>query len=137
MKKLFIAVFLMMLLISNVKYPKEFTLLDYFDGEYACYVNDRGVGLDLGFCSMVDEKIDEECVGESMVIRDLEVGGAIKALDAKVVKTECLDSGCIVLYAYSDKINKSVFIDNKEVNLQIAYQEDYSVIGWPLILGSF
>ena len=30
-----------------------------------------------------------------------------------------------------------VYIDDKKVNIQIANCEEYAVVGWPLILGSF
>ena len=40
-------------------------------------------------------------------------------------------------YSYSPLIKKSLNIENNNVNLQIAYKNDSSIIGWPLILGSF
>ncbi len=43
-----------------------------------------------------------------------------------------------IFYCYVENLNsKSVIIDNKKVNLQIAFNEDFSVVGIPLILGSY
>ncbi|MBR1988802.1 MAG: hypothetical protein IKA36_07185, partial [Clostridia bacterium] len=58
-------------------------------------------------------------------------------LDAEVIKTEYLDCGAVVISAYTSKIGEQIEIDNTCVNLQIAVYDDYSIIGWPTILGSF
>ena len=65
-------------------------------------------------------------------------GGVMRLNDLlSIVKTECLSSGLVIIYAYTNLINDYVEVDNKKVNIQIANIEDCSVIGWPLILGSF
>ena len=121
--------------------PKQnFSLTDYFSGEYYAYTENPASEnyIFLGFCYMNKGKVmQHNLVGESMVIKNFEPISAIKTLNAKIVKTEVLDSGAVVIYAYSSFINKNVTLENEKVNLQIAYYDNYSVIGWPVILGSF
>ena len=52
-------------------------------------------------------------------------------------KVEQLETGATIIYAYTDKIKKNVTIENQKVNIQIAIYPNYSIIGWPLILGSY
>lgn len=114
----------------------KFTLLDYFDGEYIAYTKEyQEDSIDLGFCYMSSKA--DSLIGESIRIDDLEIGSAISDLKVKVINTECLDNGTIVIYGYTSKISDSVEVDNKKINVQIAHNDDYSIIGWPLILGSF
>lgn len=43
-----------------------------------------------------------------------------------------------IFYCYVENLNsKSVIIGNKKVNLQISFNGNYSVVGIPLILGSY
>ena len=72
-----------------------------------------------------------------MKITNFEIGNALKVLNAHVVKTECLENGSTVIYAYSNLIQEKVEVENKFVNLQIVENEEYCIIGWPLILGSY
>ena len=111
MKKLLSILILFIILVSNHHGAEPFTLLDYFSGEYV--------------------------IGESMTITNFEPMSALKTLQAQLVKTETLPTGAQVFYAYSNKINSYVSVGGKKVNVQIAYYDDHSVIGWPLILGSF
>ncbi len=140
MKKLVIIFCLTFIFLSGQ--PKNnFTLLNYFKGDYSAYTETAVLedNIFLGSCYLNKGRIDDLdlLVGESMVIKNLEAGAVIKLLKANVVKTESLGSGAVVIYANSPLINKSVRISNQKVNLQIAVYADYSVIGWPLILGSF
>ena len=140
MKKLMIAIFMFVVCSNGFEKNNSFSLLDYFAGEYSAYSEvkiENKSKTDLGFCFMYNEPVDQGLVGESVKIEDFEVASAIKTLNAKVVKTECLDNGTVVIYAYTNKINKTVEINNKKVNLQIAHNDEYAIIGWPLILGSF
>ena len=138
MKKLIIAIMIMMILAMTFDSKKEFTLLDYFTGEYTAYADSViDDGIDLGFCYMGTTAPSENIIGESMKINNLEIGHAIDELNARVVDTEYLECGTIVIYAFTDKIEKSVNRENKKINLQIAHNDEYSVIGWPLIIGSF
>ncbi len=139
MKKLMIVAIIFIILLSS-RNSQEFSLKDYFDGQYIAYtdkrVNDSSVNL--GFCYMnTDTENINQLVGESMKIYNFEPASAIKTLRAKVIRTEYLDTGATVIYAYTDLIKPQVNIEKQNVNLQIAYYEEYSIIGWPLILGSF
>lgn len=129
-----------MILISGVKYQQEFSLLNYFSGDYYVYTNERlnESSVDLGTCYMNREKPNGTKIkGESIVVKNFEPSSAITLLEAKVVETEYLEDGTIVIYAYTNLIDEKVKMGSNYVNLQIAYKEEYSVIGWPLILGSF
>lgn len=139
MKKLMIIIFVFILLIVGNAQTKDFTLLDYFSGEYTAYTtkNAEKDAINLGFCYMNSKPVTTGVVGESIVVNDLEVGKAIETLQARVVKTEYLDNGTTIIYAYTNLILDKVQIDGKHVNIQIATNDDYSVIGWPLILGSY
>lgn len=139
MKKLAVVVFLFIVLLGCVNTNKQFSLLDYFSGEYTVYTSQSGGEncVDLGFCYMNSKPVSENVIGESMVIKNLEVGSALSALNARVVKTEYLEDGTTVIYAHTNKISEQVQVDGKNVNLQIANKGERFVIGWPLILGSY
>ena len=117
---------------------KDFTLLDYFSGDYTVYTSTNNTdAINLGFCFMSNNKVKENVIGESVKINNFEPVSALKVLNAKIIKTEQLENGTTVIYAFTDKISQNVIIDNKQVNLQIAHNDNYSIVGWPLILGSF
>lgn len=42
-----------------------------------------------------------------------------------------------IYYCYMENVDNSVFLSNKKVNLQIAFNGEKCVIGLPLILGSY
>lgn len=141
MKKILIALFLFVLLISTATTKNNFTLNDYFTGNYYAYTKtelDKN-GTNLGSCYMYNCQIKDVSllVGESMVINNFEPANALKQLKAQVRKTEYLETGASVIYAYSPLINTDVEVDGKKVNLQIACYDNFCVVGWPLILGSF
>jgi len=124
---------------ANVKAENDFSLLNYFSGDYTVYTSgDNGENsVDLGFCYMNSQKVSGHIIGESMVIERLEVGSALTTLKAKVIKTEYLEDGTVVIYAYTTLINDKVDVSGNRVNLQIATRDNRTVIGWPLILGSY
>lgn len=142
MKKFFACVFIMMLFINGIN-RTDFSLLDYFDGEYTIYteepINENSV--DVGFCyinNMKEKTVKPNLiVGESIIVKNLEVGSALRVMNAEVVKTEVLKNNSVVIYAYTKLINSQVEVENKSVNLQLVCREGDVVIGWPLILGSF
>ncbi len=128
-----------MIVLGGVEKENSFSLLNYFSGEYTVYTstdNDKN-GVNLGFCYMNSFPVNENVIGESMVIENLEISSALETLCARVIKTEYLDNGTIVIYAYSTLIEENRNIFGQKINLQIATQNEVSVIGWPLILGSF
>ena len=135
MKKLFVLITILIILANNFN-AKDFSLLEHFDGEYYAYTKqDHDGAKNLGFCYMTNEMVENK-IGESMVFKNLEIGAAIDELNAKVVKTErVLDA--TIIYCYTDKIDDNVDLFDTKVNLQIAQYEDRTIIGWPLILGSY
>lgn len=139
MKKILIAIVVIFVLLSNVDAEQNFSLLNYFSGEYYAYSleQENSNSLYLGFCYETQDKVVNKKIGESIVVKNLEPIEAINKLKAKIVKTEYLDDGTTVIYAYSSLINDRVEINDLVVNLQIAHKQDYSVVGWPVILGSF
>lgn len=139
MKKLMIVIFIFIVLIVGKQGGQTFTLLDYFAGDYTAYTSTSSGEdcVNLGFCYMNSKPVSKGVIGESVVVKNLEVGSAIKVLNARVVKTECLEDGTNVIYAYTGLIEEKVNVDGKTVNLQIATKDEKTVIGWPLILGSF
>ena len=138
MKKLFVVIIMFIIILSGVKTETNFSLLDYFSGEYTAYTEQNSSnGINLGFCYMNSNQNVEALIGESLVVKNLEIGSALSTLKAKVVKTEYLENDMIVIYAFSPLIDEKVKVFNTYVNLQIATSDDRSVIGWPLIMGSF
>ena len=139
MKKFAIVIILFLIVLSGVKNETEFSLLNYFSGEYIVYTSqgEDENSVNLGFCYVNSKPVDDHIIGESMTIENLEVGAALQSLNARVVKTEYLEDGTVVIYAYSSLINDEVNVFGKQVNLQIATKNERTIIGWPLILGSF
>lgn len=133
-----IAIFL--ILISANSRQNNFTLLNYFIGEYTSYT-EKAIGeesINLGFCYMQNKASENNIlVGESVKIKNFEPVAALKKLNARVIKTEYIENGTVVIYAYSNLINKNIKVNNQNVNLQIAHNDYYTIIGWPQILGSF
>lgn len=127
------------IILNGVNYKTEFTLLDYFSGEYTAYTSQKTGEdcVDLGFCYMNSQKVEGDVIGESMEIYNLEVGAALSALNARVIKTEYLEDGSTVIYAFTTLIEDKVSVDGENVNLQIASKDDRFIIGWPLIMGSY
>lgn len=138
MKKLMVVIFVLIVLVVGNQQETDFTLLDYFSGTYTAYTtNGNCEGADLGFCYMNSKPATENLVGESIVVENFETSQALEVLNARVIKTEYLDNGTVVIYAFTNLINKKVKVDGRNVNVQIATNDERTVIGWPLILGSF
>ena len=131
---------LILILFYTNKQQNNFTLKNYFDGEYTSYSNNpiSSTSIDLGCCFLNYSDVKQcELLGESISVDNLEVATALSDLKAKVVKTEFLNDGTTVIYAYSPLINNKVTLNCGAVNLQFALKENHTIIGWPLILGSF
>ena len=139
MKKLMVVICVALILMFTVNERENFSLLDYFSGEYTVYTSNKNEenAVDLGFCYIGDKKMSNSILGESIEVENIEPLEALKSLNAKIVKTEVLENGTTIIYAYSGLINKNVLVFNKKVNLQIAIRDDITIIGWPLIMGSF
>jgi len=145
MKKVIVILILCLLFACSIFVkPKEFTLTNYFDsGVLHIYsrrpLNETSISLAGTYMSTSTKGLKKgDIVGESMYFDNLEVGSAIKTLKAKVKFTEYLDEQNLTLiYAYTNLIPKHKIVNNVKVNLQISTCDEYSVIGWPLIYGSF
>ena len=135
MKKLILFILITNIILINMQ-STQFTLKDYFNGEYFCYTSANICGTDLGFCKLTTSNNNEK-IGESVKIHNLELGSALKTLNAKVIKTEYLSNDTIIIYAYSNLIPTNVKLFNTNVNIQFAIKDGFTTIGWPLILGSF
>lgn len=139
MKKLLLTIGVMIIFLLSSHNTNNFSLLDYFDGEYysfsSCQIENS---VDLGFAYMSNVEIERDKLsGESVKLKNSEPSEAIKKLKAKVIHTEYLESGTIVIYAYTNLISKKVKVKDENVNLQIAIDEEFCIVGWPLIMGSF
>lgn len=138
MKKIAIILILFLIILSGVESQNDFSLLNYFSGEYIAYSSEDAEGaVNLGFCYMNSKPIKQDIVGESIKLKNFELGAALQKLNARVVKTEYLDDGTTVVYAYSLLIKDNVEVFGERVNLQVALRDEETIIGWPLILGSF
>lgn len=117
MKKIFILIVVLLIILFNSFYNKNtFSLRDYFS----------------------TGKLTQYTKGESLYFNNLEVGKAIEILNAEIKFVEYIeDRALTIIYCYTDKIKTSVYSNDKKINLQIAYCDNYSVIGWPMIFGSF
>lgn len=138
MKKFMVVIVVFLVVLSASSQASSFSLLNYFSGDYTAYTSTQNgdEAINLGFCYM-NTKPGENIVGESMVIKNFEVSSVLETLKARVVKTEYLTDGTIVIYAFTNLIKDQIRVDNQLVNLQIAEKQDYHIIGWPLILGSY
>lgn len=127
------------MLITGGENKETFSLLNYFSGEYYSYTTSaiNASSVNLGACYMTSVQAETHCIGESVKVNNLEPISAIKTLKAEIVKTEILQNGAVVFYCYSPNVKSSVNAFNKKINIQLAYYEDYSIVGWPLILSSF
>ena len=75
--------------------------------------------------------------GESVRVDSvLDLGTILNALDADLVFSEKCSEG-VNYYAYTSKLKHKKLINGKLVNLQVFVSEEQTVIGTPLIFGSF
>ena len=145
MKKIFIILILCLLFACSVFVkPKNFTLQDYFDaGILHIYtlrpINETSIPLANTYMSTSKKGLQPgDIIGESIYFNNLEVGDAIKKLKAKIKFTEYIDEqNLTIIYAYTNLISKNEIVNNIKINLQISVCDEYSIIGWPLIYGSF
>ena len=145
MKKIIVILILCMLFACSIFIePKTFTLSDYFDsGVLHIYtrhpINSTSIQLANTYMSTSKKGANsKDIIGESLYFNNLEIESAIKTLKAKVKFTEYLkEQKLTIIYAYTSLINCYKTIDHIKVNLQISTCDEYSVIGWPLIYGSF
>ncbi|MGN0788190.1 MAG: hypothetical protein ACI4L6_03950 [Candidatus Onthoplasma sp.] len=139
MKKLLLTIGVMIIFLLSSHNTNNFSLLDYFDGEYYSFSSCQTENsVDLGFAYMSNVEIERDKLsGESVKLKNFEPSEAIKKLKARVVYTEYLESGTTVIYAYTNLISKKVKVKDENVNVQIAINDEFCIVGWPLIMGSF
>ena len=145
MKKIIIILILTLLFACNIFIkPKDFSLGNYFDsGLLHIYtsrpINETSIPITHLYMSTSNKGITKgDIVGESLYFSDLEIDSALKKLKAKIKFTEYLDEQNLTLiYAHTSLISKYKMVNNVKINLQISTCNEYSVIGWPLIYGSF
>lgn len=64
----------------------------------------------------------------------------LKNLNAKIIKKQSIllnNEEKIIIYAYTNKFNKFVMLENQKVNVQILVSNSENTVGLPLILGSY
>jgi len=145
MKKIIIVLIICLLFTCNIFIkPKNFTLKNYFSsGLLHIYtskpINETSIHLANTYVSTSSKGLSkDDLIGESIYLENLEVDSAISKLKAKIKFTEYLDEQNLTLiYAYTKLIEKYEMVNNVKVNLQISTCSEYTVIGWPLIYGSF
>ena len=145
MKKIIIILILCMLFACSIFIrPNEFSLKNYFNsGTLHIYtthpINETSIQLTNSYISTSRKgATNKDIIGESLYFDNLEVGSAIKTLKAKIKFTEFIkEQNLTIIYAYTLLIPTSKIIDNIKINLQISTCNEYSVIGWPVIYGSF
>lgn len=140
MKKLAVVLFMFFLLMSKMNTERHFSLRDYVDGEYTVYTNVavNTSSINLGSCYMTktNSRIDKSILGEDMKVMNIEIMALLKELNAEIINYDYLEEA-VVISAYSPKIDEYIKVKDRKSNLQIAVYTDYSIIGWPTILGSF
>ena len=136
MKKFIVlAVLLLILILNSVQTKSNFSLKDYFDfGELTIYSNYKSEILP----NVSMNTYKGEVIGESLFLKNYEADAILKKLNAQIKFLEYIDNlDLSIIYAYSPIISKTVELKNTSINLQIAVANDYLVVGWPMILGSF
>ena len=145
MKKVIVVLILCLMFACSIFIkPSEFSLQNYFDsGLLHIYtyrpINETSIAITNMYMSTNNSGIQKgDIVGESLYFDNLEVGSAINKLKAKVKFSEYIEEQNLTLiYAYTGLIPKYEIVNNVKINLQISTCDEYSVIGWPLIYGSF
>ena len=138
MKKIIVLILLLaILVISGIEKKGEFSFASYFDyGELTIFRQSSGEVEILP--NITTYKNDKAILGESMFFENVEVDTLLKTLSANILCTEqVVEENLTILYCYSPNIPKIVSFNNFNINLQVATTDDYTVIGWPMILGSF
>ena len=140
MKK-FIILFIIFLIICCSTYIKhDFTLTSYFNtGTISYYTSTpNNNSTKLADTYLNTQKPSSNIIGESMYFTNIEVITAIKTLKAKLKFTEYLtEQNLTLIYCYTSLIPTYKYVKSHKINLQISVNDNYTIIGWPLIYGSF
>lgn len=137
MKKIFILIILLSILLLNAynKSP-DFSFYNYFNvGTITRYTNENSKN---SILPNVNINGYGSLLGESIYFDNINIETALLTLKAKVEFVEYIaEKDLTILYCTTPLIHKEVFIKDKNINLQIASSENYTIIGWPMILGGF
>ena len=135
MKKFLVVIAVFLVLICSKNVENDFTLLDYFSGEYTSYTEEteNEESLNLGFCYMQNVDVDKnKLVGESLKIYNFEPIDALKKLNATLVKTQIIATTIAIIlnfFIYETLINNLFFRrDYIIILLLINMLHDHSVI---------
>lgn len=136
MKKFIILIAILAIIVFNsLDVKSNFSLRDYFSfGKLSVYTKTFNNGNLLPNISKNSQ--NGKLVGESLECDNIEVGNILESLNGNIIFVENVEN-LTILYCYTYKIPKKVKVKNHYINLQIATCENYTIIGWPLILGSF
>ena len=137
MKKIFILLILLaIILLNGYSKQSDFTLSNYFKTGIITKYTDTKCNNSL--LPNVTINGSGNLLGESIYFENLELNNALTILQAKVEFFEYIsDKDLTILYCSSPLVPKDVEVKDILINLQIATTDEYTVIGWPLILGSF
>lgn len=122
----------------------EFSLTSYFNsGTLYTYtnksINSSSVKITNNYINLDSQGAKkEDIVGESIYFKNLEVGSVLETMKAKVIFIEYLENeNLTIIYTLSPLIPVKKKVKNNYINFQIAISNEYTIIGWPTILGSF
>lgn len=138
MKKILIFIIMLIIVIFNCAYiKKDFSLRDYFpEGQITIYSNIADCDNQQIVQDVYITHNRNSVIGESVFLKNFETDQILKILGAKVMSVEYVDE-LTILFCRTDKISKLVEHSDQKINLQIASCEEYTVVGWPMILGAF
>ena len=157
MKKfLYLGLVFVLLSLISFNAPTFYSLKNYYpNATYSFYVGDEvtssglyttienaGLGTIVsckaGFSSLAKKRLNN-ILGESLTFEghSMDIFKLLNYYDANIVKEEILNDGARSVYASTNKINNSILIDDKKINLQIVYSNGQVTIGTPVILGSY
>lgn len=107
--------------LSYVDEMSNFNIYHYCDGMVG--INDKSLDNTLGVAYVYpkDSKSAQDVIG---------------ALKAKIRFEQQLEDG-VSYYGYVRGLDKSVNIQNEEINVQIVSNKDNIIVGFPLIMGSY
>ena len=152
MKKLFVFLFLICCLGATFAFKNEKTPIFAFNEiDEVCFVDDKNYeNLDLeavncgdlvfNFCSLSVARENFSKIDDAKAVQiylsDISLEEILKKLDAKIVSEENVQN-IQIINAYTPHFSKSVFVEHKKVNLQIAFKDGQIVAGFPMILTGF
>lgn len=93
-------------------------------------------GCNLGGAGIILENVDNILGAAVFYDRELRLSDVLEAYGARsltIHKTE----NCTIVYAYSEGCGYGVEADGKTVNLQIVLKDGATVVGSPLVMGSY